>query len=494
MAVAASRIAGHSRMETSTPRSGEARTSTVFGGERPPWSAPYRLMMALRLLRARKVNIISVVGVMLGVASIIVVLSVMDGFQRDLRDMIRGTLSDLLVELDTRTTASYADLKRAVEAVDEVEAVALQKHTFGAFPTGGWTRDSEGSRQNYMPVRIVGIVLEDEEKVSRVVEHMRGGPAGGDQEPQHVPFTDVVLPDNPFEIEVPDQFVPEERPRVVLSRWIANRLRVGVGDSIPLLTFEETEEDGRAAYVTNDRLVIVSRVYSSGNSEFDQMHVYVDLKGTGQKFFPEGATVVRELRVKLKDYNQADRAREDVARALAPFNPEIAAAPRNYIETWEERQHTLLLAVNNEKFLLAFVLFFIVVVACFTIFATLTMTVIEKTREIGVLGALGATRGGILSIFLLNGTAVGMLGSALGYGLGMLVAYNVNPIRAFLRDTFGWDIFPPGIYLFDEIPTYIDHHAALMFALAAAGSALLFAIVPAFRAARLRPVQALRYE
>jgi len=122
------------------------------------------------------------------------------------------------------------------------------------------------------------------------------------------------------------------------------------------------------------------------------------------------------------------------------------------------------------------------------------MTVVEKTRDIGVLLALGATPGGIMSMFVLNGTLVGAFGAVLGYGLGMLTAHNVNPIRDFLRDTFGWDIFPPEIYLFDAIPTYVDHGVAFWFAVGAAVAAFVFAIIPSIRAARLRPVSALRYE
>ena len=137
---------------------------------------------------------------------------------------------------------------------------------------------------------------------------------------------------------------------------------------------------------------------------------------------------------------------------------------------------------------------FVALLVGFGVLNAILMSTLERTREFGVLLALGATRGGILSIFMINGTTVGLIGAAMGYGLGLLVANNVNPIRAFIKHVTGWDIFPSEIYLFDQIPTYIDHQAALYFALAAAGWALLFAIIPAVRAARLQPVRALRYE
>jgi lipoprotein-releasing system permease protein len=285
-------------------------------------------------------------------------------------------------------------------------------------------------------------------------------------------------------------------PRLAISAWTAKRLHKEVGDRFSLITFEEVEQDGARQFRASSRWVVVSRIYSSGNSEFDKLHVYADARAgsSGEVFFRTPDATIAELRVKVRDYRHAAALREPIANAVGRYDPNVFDAPHWYVETWEERQANLLRAVNNEKFLLAFVLFFIVVVACFTIFATLTMTVVEKTRDIGVLRALGATPGGILSIFMLNGTLVGTLGAGLGYALGMLVAVNVNPIRIFLRATFGWEIFPPDIYLFENIPTHIDHAAVLKFAVGACASALVFAIIPAVRAARLRPVRALRYE
>ena len=447
----------------------------------PSWTSPYRFVMALRLLRARKINLISIVGVMLGVASIIVVMAVMDGFQRELRAMIRGTLSDMIVELDPTVDTSYRDVKEAVESVDGVKAITLQKHAFGLIPV--LTRGSDGARQNYIPTRIIGLLPEDEARVSRVMNSMQEAPG---------------QPENPFELDVPD-FIPDEMPRVVVSRWIARRVGRGlsltIGERFNIVTFEEVKDENGSRYVANDRDVVISRIYTSGNSEYDKLHIYVDLSQTRSVFFNQPDATISELRVRINDDAFPPEVRAGIARTMERFDPSFAGMdPRYRIETWEERQRNLLRAVNNEKFLLAFVMFFIVLVACFSIFATLTMTVVEKTREIGVLRALGATGSGILSIFLINGTLVGIIGAGLGYGAGLYVADNANPIRNWLRDTFGWDIFPSDIYLFDEIPTYIDHTAALYFALAAAVSAMVFAIIPAVRAARLRPVKALRFE
>jgi lipoprotein-releasing system permease protein len=445
--------------------------------ETPAWTAPYRFAVALRLLRARWINLISIVGVMLGLGSIIVVMSVMDGFQVELRDMIRGTLSDVIVQFDPRLVPRVDEVRGAVGEVPGVEGVALQLHTMGVIPVKH--RGIDGGGQTHMAVRIVGIRPGEEEQVSKVLGHME--PAEGQ-------------PGDPFAIV--DEFVPEDMPRVVISRWTAKRLHKEVGDRFSLITFEEVEQNGEQQFRAPSRWVVVSRIYSSGNAEFDKLHIYADGRAgsSGDVFFGTPDATIAELRVRIRDYRDAEALREPIAEAVGRYDLNVLDAPHWYVETWEERQSNLLKAVNNEKFLLAFVLFFIVVVACFTIFATLTMTVAEKTRDIGVLRALGATPGGIMSIFMINGTLVGMVGAGLGYVLGMLVATNVNPIRIFLREKFEWEIFPPDIYLFDNIPTYIDHAAVLNFALGACAWALFFATIPALRAARLRPVRALRYE
>ena len=473
---------------------------------RPPATAPYRLAMALRLLRTRWINLVSILGVTLGVASIIVVLAVMDGFQEDLRAMIRGTLSDVLVEIDPQTVP-YEKLKTELEEIPGITAVTLQRHTFGAVPAS--TREAIGTRSNYIPVKVSGLLPDDERAVSRVLEYMRPMPDSiEDYAESRIQAPSIAKPTapDPFVIESekyqsvdPSVFVPDEWPRVVISEWLARRLgQLGPlrpGEDFDLITFEESQDaNGERQYSPATRRVVVSRLYKSGNSEFDRGNLYVDLRDSGKVFFSQPEGTVCELRIKLDSDRTVDEMRPPLARAIGRYDHEVAYWPAGRIESWESRNRNFLRAVETEKAMLAIVLFFIVLVACFGIFATLTMMVVEKTRDIGVLRALGATPGGILTIFMVNGTLVGVLGAAIGYGTGIYVANHVNPIRDWIHETTGVDIFPSDIYLFDEIPTYIDHVAAIQYAVGAALAALLFAIIPAVRAALLRPVRALRYE
>jgi lipoprotein-releasing system permease protein len=190
------------------------------------------------------------------------------------------------------------------------------------------------------------------------------------------------------------------------------------------------------------------------------------------------------IRVKLKDPATAAAVKSDFAGRFPEF----------LTTTWEDHRADYLRAVNNEKVLLAIVLSFIVLLGGFIILATLTLTVVEKTKDIGVLSALGATRRGVLHIFVGNGLLMGVLGSLLGIGLGWLFTENVNAIKDFLAERMGIQIFPADIYLFREIPTIWDWGNVAWIAGGSLLIALLAAFVPAARAARMDPVRALRYE
>ncbi|MCZ6574124.1 MAG: ABC transporter permease [Planctomycetota bacterium] len=463
----------------------------------PAATSPYRFVVAMRLLRARKINIISILGVMVGVASIIVVMSVMDGFQKELRTKIRGTLSDFIIAINPESVV-YEDLKRDVENVDGVEAMTIQYHTAVVVPIE--YRELDGGRQSTMLVRLVGIEPDEEGRISDFLHYLENEPPDPDPRfpPNGQPPNPQPFPKDPFEVR---NYPLDEDPRVVLSDWLAKRIgyatigrRLVVGDTFVIVNLEDKGSDGSTDFVAHDRTVVISRIYESGNSEFDRLHVYVHRDRTRGQFFNRTNPFHTELRVKLADYSRQAEIRPELHKAVGAHDPFVRLHPEHAIETWEERQNALLSAVENEKFLLAFVLFFIVLVACFSIFATLTMTVVEKTRDIGVLRALGATPAGICSIFMINGALVGLMGAALGYGFGLYLTDNVNVVRTFLLEKFGWEIFPADIYLFTDIPTYVDHAAALSYAGAAAFSAFLFAIIPSIRAARFKPVSALRHE
>jgi lipoprotein-releasing system permease protein len=164
------------------------------------------------------------------------------------------------------------------------------------------------------------------------------------------------------------------------------------------------------------------------------------------------------------------------------------------VSTWEHKQGPLLGAIAVERGLLNVLLFLIVAVAGFGILAIFSMIVVEKTRDIGILKALGASNLGVLNIFLGYGLLLGLVGAALGTGAGLLLTTNLNVVEKFISHYTGQDIFPRNIYYFDSIPTNTQAWTVVVINLGALAIAVLFSIMPALRAAMLHPVRALRYE
>ena len=188
--------------------------------------------------------------------------------------------------------------------------------------------------------------------------------------------------------------------------------------------------------------------------------------------------------MRLKDYHDAQEIQASLAKAF----PELD------VQTWEDLKRDFLQAVETEKVMLVVVLSFIVLLGGFIILATLTLTVVEKTKDIGILGALGAPRAGILRVFLTNGLLIGIIGSLLGLGLGWWFVQNVDGVRAFVAKTTGVDLFPANIYSFRFIPTVWQWGTVLAIMGGSVLISFLAGLLPALRAARLDPVKALRYE
>jgi lipoprotein-releasing system permease protein len=192
-----------------------------------------------------------------------------------------------------------------------------------------------------------------------------------------------------------------------------------------------------------------------------------------------------QVNVKLDDFEHASAVKESLAARIGHSF---------IVETWEDQKADFLQAVNQEKVLLVIVLSFIVLLGGFIILATLTLTVVEKTRDIGIVGALGASRMGILTIFIWNGLLIGIIGSICGLALGAWFTAHVDDVKDFLKNWFNIDIFPPNIYHFRSIPTEWNWPSVLMIMAGSVVMAFFAGLLPAMRAARLDPIKALRYE
>ena len=237
-------------------------------------------------------------------------------------------------------------------------------------------------------------------------------------------------------------------------------------------------------------IATVVDIFKSGMSEFDSNLVLCNIeelqKVRGMIDPATGEGAITMLKIKLKDYSKAD---EVIERLQAVFPP-----GEFQIYTWEQKRAPILQAVEVESAILNVLLFLIIAVAGFGILAIFYMIVVEKTRDIGVLKALGASSRGVMSIFLSYGLSLGVVGSGVGVVLGLLFVYYINQIEALLSKITGKKVFDETIYYFDSIPTLVSPLMVVWVALGAMTIAVLASVLPARRAARLDPVRALRYE
>jgi lipoprotein-releasing system permease protein len=243
-------------------------------------------------------------------------------------------------------------------------------------------------------------------------------------------------------------------------------------------------EGGRHVSLANARFVVVD-YFKSEMSEYDNNYVFVPLVYLQQLRTMQDR--VTSIEIKLKNYDEA----EAVVKKLEQHFP---AAQGFRVETWEQKQGPLLAAIAIERGILNVLLFLIIAVAGFGILAIFSMIVAEKTRDIGILKALGASNVGVMNIFLGYGLLLGLVGAGLGTGLGVTLTVHINAVEQFLTSLTGHELFDRRIYYFSEIPTHIQPWTVALVNVGAVLIAVLFSVLPALRAALLHPVRALRYE
>lgn len=471
----------------------------------------YRRFLSVRYLRTRFVNFLSIAGVMMGVAVMIVVTAVMDGFQQKVREVLRGTLSHLVLEPTGNVTAPngeqmpdppFEQVEALLRADPDVTGISPQVVTFVAHP---WASGPRGDTTNFFLMQAVGVDWLRETGV-------RPAPAGETAPQRGVRLEQeranavskiaeyliaVKHRENPFDDA--DAKLREQTTAVFSLSFLESFLGKSepekyLGQTVEVILFSEKKNanTGESDYSKSTYRLRVVGVYDSADAKADQQRFYMareDLRRIAH-LEPE----YQEIRVALRDYDLAAAVKPRLVKRLAVRDPSSGLMiPAFKAKTWEEVQETFIKAINNEKVMLLIVLSFIVMLACFTILATLTLTVVEKTRDIGVVRALGGTTGGILSIFLQSGLLIGVIGGVLGLGLGVLVSNHVNTIKDALS-SLGIEIFPTDVYFFREIPTRLDSWQIGSIVVGSMIVSFLAGLPPALRAARMDPVVALRHE
>ena len=503
----------------------------------------YKLFLCLRYLRTRYLAFVCIVSVTLGVATLIVVNSVMSGFSEKLKTRLHGVLADVLLETE-RSEGFDEHPERLVARVKDspagnyVEATSPTVEVFALLQFH--VRDKHGRKVPITKhVRLIGIEPERHAKVGRFSEYLvrqkdspapsfaltptaeerfaRNQQAAQFDDPLAVPFGPRVevpagpqpgdfLKTPPVENPNPPSLLPPPEvpagppprvPGVILGYSIAHfrytdpatqevhevdLLRPG--DDVQLMTLGTTMKPVSATFVVAD-------FFKSEMSEYDSSFVYVPLDELQRMRGMDGR--VNALQMKLRA-GLADDTEVVHGRVVPQLQALFPPAEGTRVISWQQHQGPLLQAIDIERGILNLLLFMIVGVAGFSVLAIFTMIVSEKYRDIGVLKSLGASNRGVMGIFLGYGLLLGLIGSLLGTAAGLAITHYINEIEAFLTHMTGHQVFDRSVYYFDKIPTNVEPLTVLLVNVGAVGTAVVFSILPAWRAARLHPVRALRFE
>jgi lipoprotein-releasing system permease protein len=395
----------------------------------------YEWFIGLRYLKAKRkqtfisiITIISIVGVAVGVMTLIVVLAVMSGFEKTLKEKILGTQAHLVV------------LKANQQGMDHYEEVLKQvqdvKGVVSAAPFI-FNQVMLSSKSNVSGVVIKGIDPDRVGKVTELAHNMKAGRL------QHLGVTlnDPIQVISPLGTMTPMGMMPKMK-----------RFRV-VG------------------------------IFYSGMYEYDNTMAYVSLE-SAQKFFGMGARVTG-IEIKTDDIYKVKEIGKEIRQKLGfPF----------WTKDWMEMNRNLFSALKLEKIAMFIILVLIVLVAALNIISTLIMVVMEKNKDIAILKSMGTPSKGILRIFIIEGGIIGVVGTALGTILGLSIALNLDKIVAFLENRFGFKIFSPDIYYIEKFPSQVNPMDVGLIVMTAIFISLLATLYPSWRASKLDPAEALRYE
>ncbi len=413
----------------------------------------YEWLVGLRYLRAKRtqhfisvITLLSMGGIALGVAALIVVLAVMTGFRETLQNQILGVTSHVTIRSYTGEVSQFATV---LDVVSQTPGVA------GASPyiVGQAMVQAKGRA---IGVTMRGIDIQREKQVSDLEKNMVRG-----------------------RLEQLAGF------GVILGKNLATNLGVSLGDSITLMV--ATANVTAMGTMPRMKRFTVVGLFSSGMYEYDSSLAYVHLPDA-QALLRMNQTV-SGIEVKTPDPDQAFQIQKLLEQRLAPLNPDGF-----WIQNWMEMNYNFFRALRLEKATMFVILFLVVVVAAFNIVSSLIMSVMEKAQEIAILKTMGATARGIMTIFIINGGIIGLTGTLAGLLLGLSLAYNLEPVLGAIEKVFGIQILSGQVYYIDHLPSKVVVSDVVWITGVSLAISLLATLYPAWRAARVDPVEALRYE
>ncbi|MBT3147385.1 lipoprotein-releasing ABC transporter permease subunit [Neptunomonas phycophila] len=411
---------------------------------------PFSLFVGLRYTAAKRnnhfisfISLVSMLGLMLGVAALILVLSVMNGFDRELKDRILGMVPHASITGYDQPIEDWKSISSTVLDDPRVIGTAPFIHAQGMLTNAGQVRG----------VMVQGVDPEAEKAVSIVADHMLNGSW---------------------------DTLKEANFGIVLGDLLARYLGVRMGDKVTLVLPEASIS---VAGVTPrlKRFTVVG-IFSVG-AELDSSLAYINIDDAAKiKRIPEG---VEGIRLTLDDLFKAPSAVREIGSKLPGYY---------LISDWTRTHGNLFQAIQMEKKMIGLLLFLIVFVAAFNIVSTLVMVVTDKKSDIAILRTLGATPGMIMRIFMVQGVVIGFAGTLLGAGLGTLLALTVTDLVAWLESVLGVQFLSADVYFISYLPSQLNMSDVVLITASAMSISFLATLYPAWRASKTQPAEALRYE
>lgn len=409
------------------------------------------LAIGLRYSRAKRRNgfvsfigWVSIVGIAIGVWALITTISVMNGFGNELRGRILDVASHVTVESRAEWLGNWESVKNSVQDVSGSEAIAPYISGQGLATASNVARGA----------LIRGIHPEFEPKVSNLSEYMTFGS-----------FNDL----------------KEGEFKVIIGEALARQLNVGPGAKITLMSPQGQATP--AGIVPRLRRFEVAGLFNLGMYEYDSTLVVTHINDAARLLNSKGQ--VSGLRLTLEDVYKAPDLRYDLAQSLGEGF---------FVSDWTRKHRNFFRALVVEKRVMFILLFLIVAVAAINIVSTLVMVVTDKRSDIAILRTMGMKSSGIMQIFFVQGITSGLIGTFVGGTLGVLTALNLGSIIGFLESIFGFQFFPPDVYLITDFPAELRLEDLLAILLGSLGISMVATLFPAWRASKVQPAEALRYE
>ena len=391
----------------------------------------------------------------MGVMALIVVIAVMSGFGKDLRDKILGTNSHVVVTNITRTgMENYESIIDKVSKAEGVNAAAPFILNQVMLTHG----------DNAIGVVVRGVDPEREAGVSDLEKNMVQGS-----------LMKLVIPKNK---RATNQF---HRDGVILGKELAHRLGVQQSDVVSMVS--PASRVTPMGLIPKIKLFQVVGLFESGMYEYDSNLAFISIH-SAQKFFSMKGKV-SGIEIQVEDIERADQVAAEIQDSLGfPY----------YARDWMRMNKNLFSALRLEKIVMFIILILIILVAAFNVVSTLFMVVMEKSKEIAILKSMGATRSSIIKIFSLQGLIIGITGTAMGCVGGFTIVPNLNEIVGFIEVIFGITAFPRDVYYLDKLPSEIQYFDSFLIVVFSIVICFVASLYPAWRASRMDPVEGLRYE